>query len=253
MKRWFPLFLVLLLAFAITACSSSEDLEITPIPPTELPSPPTVTPGGTTVGSLIDLIASSWVSVSSLQTTFWSQEGEAIGSPPSSAEVTVESVVAPSSRHVVRSLNGVVVEEQMAVDGRVYMKGQIVVAAIAPMMGTDTWVEVDPAAATSTAAIAAQVDWLLSPIESPFAMVSSETRMLEAFPGESIEVNGRHCNVWLFGTAEGITQELAIDEQSLPCRLVQRAGGYTNVTLYEPNPTELKIVAPEIATPTVGD
>ncbi len=164
-------------------------------------------------------------------------------------EVTTESSIAPDRRHVVRSVNGEVVEEQIAVGGRVFMRGQIVVAAIAPMMGPDAWIEVDPRTADSTAVIAAQVDWLLSPVQSPFATVSDETRALEAFPGETVEIDGRSCQTWTFGDPNGIQQELALDDNNLPCRLIQRAGDFSNVTIYSFNAAGLSINVPNIATP----
>ncbi len=133
------------------------------------------------------------------------------------------------------------------------MRGQIVVAAVAPMMGTDAWVEIDPRAADSTAAIAAQVEWLLSPVQSPFTMVSDETRTQEGFPGETVEIDGRSCQIWTFGDPGGIQQELAVDESNLPCRLIQRSGDVSNVTIYEFSPADLVIEAPAVATPTAPE
>ena len=244
--------LLVCLTVILAGCSSSSD----PVEPTVAPTataPPTVSPGGTSVGQLLDQVNVAWASTQSWRTTFWTTGDSEIVSPPAAGDVTVESSIAPDRRHVVRSVNGEVVEEQIAVGGRVFMRGQIVVAAIAPMMGPDAWVEVDPRAADSTAAIAAQVDWLLSPIQSPFATVSAETRSLEAFPGETVEVGGRTCQTWTFGDQNGIQQELALDENNLPCRLIQRAGDFSNVTMYEFGPAGLTIVVPEVATPTAPE
>lgn len=240
--------LVVCLTTLLAGCSSSSD----PVEPTIVPTAtalPTLTPGGTSVGTLLDQVNAAWGSVQSVQTTFWTTETAETDTPPTTGEVTIESSIIPGQRHVVRMVDGVVVEEQIALGGRVFMRGQIVVAAIAPMVGTDTWIEVDPRTATSTSSIAAQVDWLLSPVQSPFASVSDETRSLEAFPGDPIEIDGRTCQTWTFGLLDGIQQELSLDESGLPCRLIQRAGDFANVTLYAINPAGLTIETPPVATP----
>lgn len=249
-KRLRLAILFVCLSLLVAGCStSSED----PVEPTVEPTTtalPTVSPGGMSVGTLLDQVNAAWGTVQSVQTTFWTTGSDEIDAPPATGEVTAESSIAPDRRHVVRMVDGVTVEEQIAIGGRVFMRGQIVVAAIAPMMGTDAWIEVDPRTATSTASIAAQVNWLLSPIQSPFAAVSDETRSLEAFPGDPVEIDGRTCQTWTFGTADGIQQELALDSSGLPCRLIQRAGDFTNVTLYSINPAGLTIEIPPVATPT---
>jgi hypothetical protein len=200
---------------------------------------------------VLDDINRAWATVQSMQTTFWTSTGDDIAtSPPTLGEVTIELVIAPDQRQVTRMVDGVVVEEQISIEGRIFMKGQIVVAAIAPMVGTDTWVEVDPRGAGTASAVAAQIAWLVSPVQSPFQTVSNETRNLEALPSEPIEIDGRSCHTWRFGDVNGIQQELAIDAQGLPCRLIQRAGDHANVTIYQVNPDAATIVIPPVGTPT---
>lgn len=235
---------------ALTACTSGSETQPTVVPSTQVTAP-TISPGGTSVGSVLDDINLAWDSVESMRTTFWTTTGEEnIATPTAAGDVTIEVAIGPDQRHITRLVDGVVVEEQISVEGRVFMKGPIVVAAIAPMVGTDTWVEVDPRGAGTTSAVAAQIAWLLTPVQSPFQAVSEETRALEAFPGDPLTIDGRSCQTWHFGTVNGIQQELAIDEQGLPCRLIQRAGELANVTLYEVNVPGISIVTPPVGTPT---
>ena len=241
--------LILLLALVLSACSTTSE----PAEPTVEPTAtalPTISPGGTTVGDLVDRVNAAWGSVESLQTTFWTIEGEVTVTPPATGEVTVETSIKPDRRHVVRMVDGNVIEEQIAVGGRVFMRGQIVAAAIAPLVGPDAWIEVDPRTATSTSSIAAQVSWLLAPVQSPVGMVSDETRALEAFPGDPIDIDGRTCNTWTFGVPNGIQQELALDAEGLPCRLVQQVQDIANVTIFSVNQPGITIAIPPVATPT---
>jgi hypothetical protein len=249
-KRLLRLVATLFSVAVLTACSTGTDTSPTMVP--SIPAPaPTISPGGTSVGSIIDGVNTAWNSVQSVQTTFWSTSTEGVAdSPPTAGEVTIDLAIAPDRRHVTRLIDGEAVEEQIGVGGRVFMRGAIVVAAIAPMVGTDTWVEVDPRGADPGSAAAAQIAWLLSPFESPFQRVSEETRGLEAFPGEAIEIGGRLCRTWRFGDVNGIQQELAVDEAGLPCRLVQRAGTYANVTTYQVNLPSATITPPAVASPT---
>jgi hypothetical protein len=249
LKRMFDIGLLAVLTVVLTACgASTSETDPTPVP-TAAPIA-TVSAGGTMVGTLLDRMEAGWTTVQSSRSTFWTTDNEIGVAPPPTGEVTLETTTASNRRHVVRTVNGEVVEEQMMVDGRVFMRGQIVVAAIAPMVGTEQWVEVDPRAASTTNALAAQIDWLLSPIGFPFANVSEETRGQEAFPGDDVSIGGRACQTWTFGDPDGIVQELAIDAQNLPCRLVQQAAGVANVTIYDINPADAAIEIPTLATPT---
>jgi len=241
--------LTLLAGLAMVSCSTESDAEPTTVPTVGM-MVPTISPGGTSVGSILDEINTAWASVRAVRTVFWTAAvGDISDTTPTTGEVTIELAIAPDQRQVIRMVDNVVIEEQVSVGGRIFMKGPIVVAAIAPMVGTDTWVEVDPQGAETTSAVAAQLTWLLSPVESPFGTVSQETRGLEAFPGEAIRIDGRTCNTWQFGSADGIQQELAVDDQGLPCRLIQRAGEFANITLYEVNPDNAAIVTPAVASP----
>jgi hypothetical protein len=241
-------FPVLLILFLASCGTGSNDPEPTVAPTATVL--PTLPPGAITVGNVIVEIEAAWAGIGSWRATTWSTESPDLSTPASGDQVTIEEVVLPSSRHLAQVTGGVVVDEQLLVDGRVYMKGSLVQAAIAPNIDTNTWVEVDPAAASSSTSIAPQVAYLTSPITSPFASVSPETRALQAVPAGDITVEGRTCRRYTFGTAdEGIAYELALDERNLPCRLVQSGGGYSNVTTYAFDVPGLVLAAPAIATP----
>jgi len=183
-----------------------------------------------------------------MRTIFWSAPEGQVSSPAAGGSVTIEEIVLPSNRHVVQMFGGAVVDEQLVVDGRVYIKGALVPAAIAPMMDVNTWVEIDPAAATSNSPIAQQVAYLTSPVTSPLGAVSPETGNQQAVPAGEVTIGGRMCTVYTFGSG-GIGYELAIDGSDLPCRLVMSASGTANVTLYEFNVPGLVLTAPDLATP----
>jgi hypothetical protein len=242
----------LLSALLLVSCSSGSS------DPTQTPEPtatmaPTLPPDAITVGDLVARVEAAWPQVVSMRTTFRSAELSTAGTPAADSVVTIEEVVMPSDRHVVQEIDGEVTDEQLVVDGRVYMKGTLVPAAIAPQVDANTWVEVDPAAASSDSPAAMQVAYLLSPVVSPFAGVSTETRGMLATPIGDIVVDGRTCQGFTFGDSaggeEGISYELTLDEQNLPCRLIQTAGGYASVTAYAFNVPDLTLTAPDIGTP----
>lgn len=246
---------LLIVAFVLlvaTGCST-ETADQGPAP-TSTPAPtavPTLTPGATSVGDLIERVDQVWPTVTSMRTTFWATMGSPQSTPPALGAVTVETVIVPASRHVTQLQDGAIVDEQIALNGRVYMKGSIVVAAIAPMVGTEAWVEVDPAAATSDNPLSMQVNYLLEPVHHPFGLISPETLASEAIPLDPITIGDRTCQNYTFGdqSGNGIRYELSIDEANLPCQLLQFGGDYVNVTLYEFNVPGLSISAPDVATP----
>jgi hypothetical protein len=188
-----------------------------------------------------------------MRTTAWTSGASGVASPPTDGPVTIEEIVRPGNRRVIQMVGGVVVDEQMAIDGRVYLRGAIVPAAVAPMMDASTWVEINPAAADSSSPIAALVAYLTSPVSSPLGEVSEETRNLMAVPAGQSTIAGRTCDVFTFGFPDRITYELALEANGLPCRFVTSAGGQANVTLYEFDPPGLSLVAPDVATPPSSD
>jgi hypothetical protein len=242
-------FTLVVLCTLLSACGGQTE---SPDPPSTVAPTvaPTLPPGAKTVGDLLNRMDAAWGGVHSMRTTFWSTIEGQLASPAANAAVTIEEIVLPANRHVLQMAGGVVVDEQLVVDGRIYMKGALVPAAIAPMMDATTWVEIDPAAATSNAPIAQQVAYLTSPVTSPMGAVSPETRNLHAVPTGDVTIDGRRCRVYAFESG-GISYELAIDDGDLPCRLVMAASGAVNVTLYEFNVPGLVLTAPDLAIPPV--
>jgi len=251
-RRIFATVAFVTLAVVLAACADG-DADPTPPPAPTAATPPMLPAGALTVGELFTRIEAAWPTVRSMRTTFWTTTTDAGGTPPSTGTVTIEEAVRPNGRRVVILNDGGPTDEQVAVDGRVYMRGAVVPAAIAPMVDSQTWVEIDPAAAGSNSPIAMQIAYLLSLIESPFADLSPETAALEAVSGSEVTIGGRTCQVFTFGDPAGVMHELAIGADGRPCRLVQRAGGVSNVTLYEFDVPDLTIAAPEVATPVGGD
>lgn len=203
------------------------------------------------MGDLVSRVDAAWTSVTSMRTTFWTGATGDSGTPAPTGSYTTEIDVLPSARHIIQTVDGQVVDEQITVGGRVYMKGAMVVAAIAPMVGPDAWVEVDPAGAASNSPVAMQIAYLTSPISSPFATVTPETLALEAFPAGEVVVGGRTCQAYEFGdtSGAGILYELSLDANDLPCRMKLTSGDIANITVYEFNVPGLAIAVPEIATP----
>lgn len=253
MKRKASFAIFLLITLLLASCGNDR----TDPPPTAVSTAtaiPTLPHGTVTVGEIMAKVESTWPSVVSMRTTFWSAGATAGGTPPPTGMVTVEEVLIPADRRVVVRNDGMVTDEQIVVDGRIYTKGALVPAAIAPMIDSETWVEVDPAAVGTGSPVSMRIGYLLSPIVSPFADVSNETAGLLATPAGNIITKGRSCEVFTFGDPDGISYELALDAANLPCQFVQSAGGQANVTLYEFNDPDLLIVAPNlpgVATPVV--
>ncbi|MBA3275802.1 MAG: hypothetical protein H0T72_08410 [Chloroflexia bacterium] len=248
MKRTSTLAILTLLSILLASCSISTD-DPFPTPAPTVTAVPTLLADALSVGKLLARVETAWPSVQSMRTTFWSTEAADGGTPPATGMVTVEEVVLPASRRVVVLSDGMPTDEQIAVDGRIYMKGALVPAAIAPLVNAETWVEVDPAAASTDSPVAMQVSYLLSAIVSPFSSISPETAGQEAIAIGEVIIGDRTCQGYTFGDAGGILYELTLDERNLPCRLVQKAGASANVTVYDFNIAGLAIAAPDVATP----
>ncbi len=137
-----------------------------------------------------------------------------------------------------------------------FMRGLFVTTAVAPNVGPAIWIKVDPALVPETSPVGQRVAYLTSPIQPPFAAVSAQMQTQGVTSLGPVTVGNRNCTAYAFvdTTAQGeqIDYELAIDEHSLPCQLVQRASGFSNTTVYEFNDPALRIIAPDAATPVSG-
>ena len=118
-KRLFQLLATFISVATLMACSSGTETQPTAVPSVPT-SAPTISPGGRSVGSVLDDINRAWDFVHSLRTTFWTASDEVtVDSLPTDGEVTIEIAIAPNQRHVTRMVDGLVVEEQISSEGRI--------------------------------------------------------------------------------------------------------------------------------------
>lgn len=221
--------------------------------PTNGPAP-TLTSDQISVGSLIDRIDAAWPTVRNSRETTWSgTSSDSIGTPPPDQTVTTEELVLPSSRRVVVTTGGKPSDEQIAINGAVFFKGAFVVGAVAPFAGAATWVQVDPSIVPPDSIVGQRLSYLTGPIVPPYDTVTDDLRARAATPAGQILVGGHACDAFTFvdTTSNGskIDYALSLDDRNLPCSLVQSAGGYENITVYEFNTPNLVIAAPKTATP----
>jgi len=255
---WFSVALSILLV--LTACgsgSTSDDPTATSAPVAS----PTLAPGEVSVDSLLDRIDAAWSGVTSMVATSWSGQYadpmQAIAAtPPTDQMVTVEKVVKPSARSISTSIGGVAVDDQLAVNGIVYFRGQSVTNAIAPFMDASTWVQVDPTLVAEDSPVGQQLAYLTSPLAPPYGTVSDDLRSRGATQTGQATVGGRTCDVYAFTDAaagdEGIAYTLSLDSAGLPCSLTQSAGGYANVTTWTFNDLSIAITPPAGAISVTG-
>ena len=91
---------------------------------------------------------------------------------------------------------------------------------------------------------------------SPFARMSDDMLVQPVHESGTVQVGERTCTLYTFGDTGGggdaIRYELALDENDLPCQVVQRAGGFQNSSVYEINTDGIQILAPDAGTPVSG-
>ncbi|MGN6485388.1 MAG: hypothetical protein ACTHMX_13410 [Thermomicrobiales bacterium] len=253
-----PVALSMLLALA--ACGSGNTAD----EPTATSAPvasPTLAPGEVSVDSLLDRIDAAWPGVTSMVSTSWSGQyadpmQAIVATPPTDQMVTVEKVVKPAARSISTSIGGVAVDDQLAVNGVVYFRGQSVTNAIAPFMDASTWVRVDPTMVAEDSPVGQQLAYLTSPLDPPYGTVSDDLRAQGATKTGQVTVGGRACDVYTFTDAttgsEGIAYTLSLDSAGLPCSLTQSAGGYANVTTWTFNDLTITITPPADAVSVTG-
>jgi hypothetical protein len=243
-----PFLLVLVLA-GCGVGGDSDDPEPTLEPTATVP----LAPGQKSVGEVLDEIAAATGTISSARTVFTTRTAD--GTPTANA-VTTEEYIAPDKRRIQTSTGSTVVDDQIAVGSAVYMRGAFVASAVAPMLGTEVWVTVDPSLVPADTPVGNVVGYLTGPFQMPFASVSDDMRGRGVTHAGQIESGGRTCTVWTFidtsSFGDRIDYALSIDAQGLPCTLVERAGSIENVTTFEFNIPGLQIVAPDSATPVSG-
>lgn len=254
--RFLGLFLVCL---TFVACGSGND-ESTPTPAAQTATTeaaPTAEQGQTTLGELLDRIDAAWSTVESYRITSTSGSApDASGQSSPNAQKTVEEWSAPNNRRIIQYTNDQVTDESVYVNSRVFMYGSFVASAIAPEVGPNAWVVLDPSVIPSDTPVGSRVAFLTRDPANPFADVTGDLRATGIRETGTATIGGRRCTVYAFAGSseggEGISYELAIDEGDLPCQLVKHAGSVRESTVYEINPGDVRIIAPDAGTPVNG-
>lgn len=248
--RPFLAFAAVLILF-LAACSTGGGEDPTPTP--EPTAPPTLAPGQLTVGQLLDGMSSAFANVGNARTVFTSRTTDGT---PTTSPVTTEVWVAPDKRQIQTASGGTVVDDQIAIGNRIYMRGAFVTSTVAPMVSTDIWITLDPALVPPGTPVGNVLTYLTSPFRLPFANVSDGMRARGVTAAGQTQVAGRTCTVYTFAdtTSFGdlLEYQLAIDDRGLPCSLTERAGTFENVTTFEFDVPGLDVIAPDAATPVTG-
>lgn len=246
-------------AVLLAACGSSSD-ENAAAPTVESTSAPaTAAPGEMSVADVTGRINTAWEGVSAFQVT--SSSGPipvdtGSGTPVPDRSYAVETWTAPNNREVIEVVDSTVINEQMYVDGVIYMKGIFVGSAVAPEVGSGTWIMLDKDVVPRDTPVGNRVAYLTREPISPFSSLSDDLLAQPVKDSGTVQVGGRSCTLYTFGDPGGegdeIRYEVALDENDLPCQVVQRAGGYQNSSVYEFNADEIEIVAPDAGTPVAA-
>lgn len=256
------LILPALLSILIVACSPGSAQEQSgPEPGSTTPADPgpTAAEGQLTVGDLVDRMDDAWPTISSMRITSISgpvPTDSENGTPVAQGTVTVEEWVAPNTRRIVELMGDNVVNEHVFIDGKVYMWGMFVGTSVAPEVGPNTWVTLDPEVIPPDTPVGYRVAHIARDPGSPFANLLEETRQMPVTESGAVQVGARRCTLYTYVTTtqmgEQIDYELSLDENDLPCQYVQRAGGVQNSSVFEINSPDIQIIAPDAPTPVSG-
>lgn len=220
---------------------------------------PTAAEGELTVGDLIMRVDAAWSGVESMRITSMSGPVPTEGtdsSPVPQGSVTTEEWVAPNNRRLVERVSYVVTNEEVYINGKVYMWGMFVATSVAPEVGAGTWVTLDPEVIPPDTPVGYHVAHITRESGTPFGMISNEMRDRPAKEAGTVQVGGRSCTLYSFvdttQMGERIDYELALDADDLPCQHVMRAGGFQNSTVFEFNNPDIQIIAPDAPTSVSG-
>lgn len=208
-----------------------------------------------TVGDVVGLSEEPWHDVTFMRTT--SQSGS-IPTDETGEEAftgTVQDWTPDGDRHLLEFQEGTMVNEQIWVDGTVYMRGQFVSSAVAPELDVNTWVILDTEVVQPNTPVGVQIELLTREQNDPYGELSDEFLAQPVTEAGTAKVGDRTCTIYTFGdennTGTEIRYEIAVDETGLPCQVVQRAGGFQNSTVYVYN-QDVVIEAPLEGTPVSG-
>lgn len=258
--RLYPLLLLGAATLVLASCTPGETTGDAEPGTDEAASNPmsTAADGELTVGDLIASVDETWPGVTSMRMTSMSGAvpTDSDTTPIAKGTVAIEEWTAPNSRRIIEQVDGVTINEQVFVDGQVYMWGMFVGTSVAPEVGPTTWVTLDPSIIPPDTPVGYRVSYLARAAGPPFGMVSEQMHERPVTESGTVQVGGRACTLYRFvdttQLGERIEYELALDENNLPCQLVQRAGGFQNSTVYEINDPDLAIVAPDAPLPVSG-
>jgi hypothetical protein len=247
-----------LVAMLLVACSAGgNQADQTPTPePTN--APPTAAPGELSVGEVLDRVNTAWSNVESMRVTTFA--GTALqtdtGTAVPSGSYTVEEWTSPDARRVAEIFNGNAINEQIYVDGTIYMRGTFVAMAVAPEVGPETWIILDESVVPPDTPVGLRVTYLTRESGSPFVDMSPDLLAQPANESGTVRVGDRSCTLYTFGDpgneGDEIRYELALDENDLPCQVVLRGGEAQNSSVYEFNSDDIRIDAPLEGTPVSG-
>lgn len=235
---------------AVLLMGCTVDLESTP-EPTATATAITFDPEDVAVGELLDEATASWDSVDAwVSETRIETPSSGSGEAASTSEST-ERVILPGDRYVLTTNGDTIVSEEIAVGGRIYMRGALVTSSIYPDAAPDEWIAFTPDLVPEGTVLEQRVDYLTMPPGYPFRDVSATTRQLPASPSETISIDERECDAWTFSTAtsgqEGLDYTIAFDQQNRPCQLIREGGGVTETTTWTYPETPEPIEAPSDA------
>jgi hypothetical protein len=246
-------------AILLASCTSGNDDNANAPVAEATQAPATAAPGEMSVDELTGRINAAWDGVTALRVT--SSSGPipvqvASGTPAPSGSFAVESWTSPNNRQITEVVDGTIINEQVYVNGEVFMKGIFVGSAVAPEMGSGTWIILDREVIPRDTPVGNRVAYLTREPASPFAVMSEELLVQPVRESGTVRVGDRSCSLYTFGDPHGegneIRYEVALDENDRPCQVVQRAGGFQNSSVYEINEDDIQIIAPDSGTPVAG-
>lgn len=246
-------------AVLLAACGTSGDENAT-APTTEATGAhATAAPGEMSVADLVTRINTAWDGVTALRVT--SSSGPipvdtGSGTPVADNSYAVEAWTTPNNREITEVVDGTVINEQMYVDGVIYMKGIFVGSAVAPEVGSGTWITLDKDVVPRDTPVGNRIAYLTREPASPFSNLTDDLLAQPVKESGTVQVGDRSCTLYTFGDpgdeGDEIRYEVALDANDLPCQVVQRAGGYQNSSVYEINTDAIQVVAPDAGTPVAG-